>query len=151
MQICREALKMIHKKTDSVGRRGFIGKLTTLLSGLLFSTPAVAQNAKRGLQQFSSAMALEKLQSAKPQRHPCLFWEDDGEILTLFNKEDRLPVSAMNRVGKTIWYECNGQNSLQELSALIHRTYQISYHTAYVDCLSFLWALDQRGAILLKK
>ena len=67
----------------------------------------------------------------------------------LYAEKTSQPVFELNPTGRIVWNLCNGNKSPLEISRIIHQTYSVDPHEAYVDCLCFLAELNRKGLIQL--
>jgi len=139
------------KENIQIGRRGFIYTLSGLLCGLLLASPARLMAAKTRIKNLLSNLEIEILEKSRPTRHPSITSHSYGDKTTLYRGGygKARPIGTMNQVGRTIWEGCNGKNTPQDLSKLVHQKYLVSPHQAHVDCLAFLGVLKTKGAIEL--
>ena len=99
--------------------------------------------------QIIEAIEAEKLIESHPKRHPGIRWQQVGDSTILHKKGKEDPFCRLNRTGTIIWNACNGTYSPWDLAHIVHCTFQIDAHQAYVDCLCFLALLNAKGAIQL--
>lgn len=126
-------------------RRFFMTTLGAVVSTLLGGRPAAArENVASCLVRIDS----ERLRHSRPLRSPKVrSAEIDGRFV-LFKKGQADPIGALNPTARTLWENCDGRHSLDDISRHICRTYQVSPHQAYADCIVFLTKLSAKKAIV---
>jgi len=131
-------------------RRGFIATFLGLLPGIVLANPRRLQAAKPEIQNLLCQMELEILTSSTPQRDPSVICRTFGDTSTLYREKrgKTEPVCNMNQMGKKIWEACDGRNSPEEISRMIHKEYMVSKGQAWTDTLFFLTRLKKIGVIL---
>jgi len=140
---------MIRNQLINAGRRRFMGLVSSISAGLLISDGKRVSAAKNDCKQIIEAIEAEKLIESYPKRHPGIYWQQVGDSTILHKKGKEDPFCRLNRAGTIIWNSCNGTYSPWDLAHIVHRTFQIETHQAYVDCLCFLALLNAKGAIQL--
>ena len=140
---------MNYSKSISMGRRWFIGLITSTSTGLLLYRPGWVNASKSSLKTVLGHIEVDVLRKSKPRKLAEMATRRSGEAVTFFKKESARPLFEVNRTGKTIWEGCDGKNTPLDIAKIVSRTYQVDGHQAYVDCLFFLSVLNAKGAIQL--
>jgi hypothetical protein len=139
------------KKNTSKCRRYFVATLLGLFSGLMTPRPGRALASKIKIKKLLWNIESEILERSRPFRHPAYTWKCSGDKIFFYfkGKSKPRPLFTINPVGRTIWEGCNGKNTPNEIANLLHEHFLVSPHKAYIDCLSFLAVLKDKGLILL--
>ena len=132
-------------------RRGFISTFAGILSGIILAGPKqLKASAKPEIKDLLSQLELQTIRSTRPSRDPSVICRTSGERVALYREKGggEIFLKSMNRAGKMIWDVCDGRNSPEEISQLIHERYLVSRYRAWIDTFSFLANLKRIGAIL---
>jgi hypothetical protein len=137
---------MGEKKIEPVGRRHFIFSTAGILGGMII--PGTGK-AKQTVNAILGELDVAALQQAKPERDPSVEWREEKTLLRLYRKgaEGHHHLCDLNRTGETVWFACDGDRNLRDITRILQETYRVSHRQAYLDCLCFLVELKNRGAI----
>ena len=131
-----------------INRRGFLAFWSVFLPGIALVSPRRLYARKEELKLLYHALQSESLQRILPKRNTSLVLREVGvDRYALYKKRELSPHYALNSVGKTIWDACDGNNSIHEISEIVHQRYRVSFERSVEDCSSFLREMLAIGVI----
>jgi len=130
-------------------RRHLIFSLSGILCGMLLPATGCAGHAKQKINALMGELDIAALEHAKPVRDPSVLWRTEKNRLRLYRKSHagHRDLCEMNLTGLSVWKACNGDRTIQDIVRLLKKTYHVTGHQAYLDCLCFLVDLRNQGAI----
>jgi len=134
---------------DNVNRRRRkILYLTGLLPGLLLGLPKQLKAGEQQIRPFLHQLEMERMEKLKPEKHPYVTCKNElGGKTVLYKYRKTDPLFAMNRTCKTIWDDCNGENTMKDIATNLSQKYEVTIDQSYLDVFIVLRDLQSRGAV----
>lgn len=130
---------MAAQKNAKPNRRGFIATLGGTIGSLMWLGVGEARKPKAKVKDFLKTIEFEKYRHAKPVRSQKLTHRRSEVFFT----GETNPLFRLNGSGITIWENCDGKKTVEEISRHVHDAFTVSLEKAREDCISFLLYLKK--------
>ena len=137
------------KKATSKSRRRFLETVSGLMAGAISCGVSDAPTVKTQIRHIIDDIEADSVIRSTPLKRHDTFLDKKSHQYVLCHKKTSRPVLELNHTGQMVWNLCDGSKSPREISRILHRSYSVDPHEAYVDCLCFLAELSRKGLIRL--